>query len=202
MRFSTGVQALAEQRIRMGFRRAAIVVISALVAAAGLLAAHPGAAEAAGGGYVKKCGGGRIFLNETERESFALHNEIRRDHNLPVFCVHPVLQRAARAHSRDMIQRDYFSHDTKGGGDFEQRVKGFGYTPQRYSYYKTGENIAFGSGSAGTPQSIMRSWMHSDGHRHNILDGDFREIGIGTFTGSLQGYDGVTMYTADFGVRR
>lgn len=159
-------------------------------------------AQAASGGYVKKCGGGKILLNATERETFYRHNKIRRNHNLKTFCVHPKLQKAARAHSKDMIRRDYFSHNTKGGGTFSQRLKNFGYTPRGYSYYTVGENIAYGSGSSGTPRSIMRSWMNSSGHRHNILNGKFHEIGIGTYTGNYKGYRGVTMYTADFGTRR
>ena len=44
--------------------------------------------------------------------------------------------------------------------------------------------------------------MKSDGHRHNILNGKFREIGVGTFTGTYGDTEGVTMYTVDFGVRR
>ena len=43
-----------------------------------------------------------------------MHNNARRDRNLRAFCVHPSLQRSARAHTRDMIQRNYFSHITKG----------------------------------------------------------------------------------------
>ena len=44
----------------------------------------------------------------------------------------------------------------------------------------------------------MDAWMKSDGHRHNILNGKFREIGVGTYGDT----EGVTMYTVDFGVRR
>ena len=159
-------------------------------------------AEAASKGYVKKCGGGQIFLNAKERTSFLLHNQIRRNHDLKTFCVHPALQKAARAHSKDMIRRDYFSHDTKGKYTFDQRLKRFGYTPKGYRYYTTGENIAYGSGPQGSPKSIMNAWMKSRPHRHNILNGKFREIGIGTYTGEYKGYKGVTMYTADFGTRR
>jgi uncharacterized protein YkwD len=171
------------------------VFVAAAFAAVALATAPP-EAEAATSGYVPKCGGGRILLNADERQSFYLHNQQRRSHNLRQFCVHPSLQRAARAHSRDMIQRDYFSHTTKGtnrsGCD---RVRNAGY---RFRY--CGENIAYGSGSYGEPQSIMRSWMRSSGHRRNILNGRFREIGIGAYTGTYKGNRG-TMYTADFGTR-
>lgn len=172
------------------------------VTAAGISAVDPSAAEAASGGYVKRCGGGKIFLKVKEKRTFIKHNRVRRNHDLRPFCVHPKLQRAARAHSKDMIRRDYFSHNTKGGGTFAQRLKRFGYTPRGYSYYIIGENIAYGSGTRGTPRSIMRAWMKSPGHRKNILDRRFREIGIGTYVGNFKGQRGVSMYTADFGTRR
>lgn len=91
---------------------------------------------------------------------------------------------------------------SKGRGSFEKRLKRFGYTPKGYKFYMVAENIAYGSGSYGEPKSIMRSWMKSRHHRHNILNGKFREIGIGTYTGTYKGTKGVTMYTADFGVRQ
>lgn len=183
-----------------------IFIVAAMVLAAtsavGVSAIDPPNAEAASGGYVKKCGGGKIFLKAKEKRSFALHNKIRHNHNLKPFCVHPKLQRAARAHSKDMIRRDYFSHDTKGKYTFDRRLKSFGYTARGFRYYTIGENIAYGSGSRGAPRNIMRAWMKSPGHRRNILNGRFREIGIGTYTGKYKTYNGTTMYTADFGTRR
>ncbi|CAN5835786.1 hypothetical protein BH23ACT11_BH23ACT11_27270 [soil metagenome] len=179
-----------------------VTVFLAAATAIGVSTVDPSVAEAAGGGYVKKCGGGKIFLKAKEKRTFALHNRVRRNNNLKPFCVHPKLQRAARAHSKDMIRRDYFSHSTKGKYTFERRLKKFGYTANGYRYYTIGENIAYGSGKRAIPRRIMRSWMNSSGHRRNILNGKFREIGIGTFTGEYKGYRGVTMYTADFGTRR
>ena len=186
-------------------RHFAVVLISiffATAVAAGVSVVDSPAAEAASKGYVSKCGGGKIFLNAKERTTFFLHNKIRRNNNLKTFCVNPALQKAARSHSKDMIRRDYFSHDTKGKYTFDRRLKRFGYTPKGYRYYTTGENIAYGSGSKGTPKSIMNAWMKSPGHRHNILDGKFREIGVGTYTGVYKSHRGVTTYTADFGTRR
>ena len=175
-----------------------VAVFVAVAVAATTLLATPPAAEAAGGGAVRKCGGGRISLNADEKQSFALHNKERRDRNLKPFCVHPDLQRAARAHSEDMIRRDYFSHDTKGRNESPcERIRRFG-----YRYRHCGENIAWGSGQQGEPDSIMRMWMDSSGHRSTILDGKYREIGIGTFTGTFNGTPNATMYTADFGARR
>ncbi len=174
----------------------------AVATAMGVSAVDPSVAEAARSGSVKKCGGGKIFLNAKEKRTFALHNKIRRNHKMRTLCVNPKLKRAARSHSKDMIRRDYFSHNTKGRGSFAKRLKRFGYTSGGYKYYTTGENIAYGSGRKGNPGRIMRAWMKSSGHRHNILNRKFREIGIGTYTGNWNGHKGVTMYTADFGTRR
>ena len=196
----------ADNHSGMKVRRTAIILITSLVAsiaAVGVSAVDSQPAQTAGGSYVETCGGdGEIFLNEKEHRTFVLHNKIRTEHNLPTFCVHPKLQEAASAHSKDMIRRDYLCHNTRGRGSFEERLVRFGYGPEGYDYYRTGENIALGSGAAGAPQNRMDAWMRSDGHRNNILNGDYREIGIGTRTGEFKGVRGVTMYTVDFGARR
>jgi uncharacterized protein YkwD len=177
-------------------------VLVALIAAAGVSAADPAAAQVAGGGYVKKCGGGEIFLDEEEKRAFVLHNEVRREHNLPAFCVHPKLQRAARSHSKDMLDRDYASHTSPDGETVRERLKRFGYDFSGCSYYAYGENIAWGCGSRGAPDRIFRWWMNSSKHKSNILNKKFREIGIGVRTGTYKSCDHATMYTVDFGTRR
>lgn len=173
-------------------------IFLAVFVAAGVSFVHPSVSKAAsGGGYVKTCTGGSMYLNAYEKRTFALHNQIRRDYNLRTFCLHPRLVRAAREHSQDMIKRDYFSHYTKGSGlDPGQRLDRVGYNWRIYA-----ENIAYGSGAHGEPDSIMNAWMNSDGHRRNILNGKLREIGIGEVTGEFSGYKNVSMYTVDFGTR-
>jgi uncharacterized protein YkwD len=186
-------------------KQVSVLLVSAFVA--GVLAATGSvldtpAADAAEVGSaakesVQRCGGGRISLNADEARSLALHNRARENRRLSRLCVHPRLQRAARAHSKDMIERDYFSHDTKRRNESAcERVRRYGY---RFRY--CAENIAYGSGAKGSPDSIMRRWMGSHGHRRNILSGKYREVGIGTHTGSFNGTRNVTMYTADFGRR-
>jgi uncharacterized protein YkwD len=62
-----------------------------------------------------------------------------------------------------------------------------------------GEDLAWGSGTLGTPREIVASWMASPGHRANILDRKFREGGMGVAFGDPgAGEDGVT-YALDFG---
>ena len=163
------------------------------VVAVGVSTVTPSTAQASGGGYAKRCGGGRIHLNAQEKRLFAMHNRVRRNRGLRPFCVHPALQRAASAHSRDMIQRDYFSHNTRGRREGPcERMRRYGY---RWRF--CGENIGFNR----TPERMFRAWMHSPDHHRNILAGKFHEIGVGASPGSYNG-PRTTMYTVDFGNRR
>jgi uncharacterized protein YkwD len=68
--------------------------------------------------------------------------------------------------------------------------------------YGVGENIAWGTGSYGTPRQAMNGWLHSTGHRENILNGTYRELGIGYLPDqTFQGYSGATLWSQEFGVR-
>ncbi|MER7819482.1 CAP domain-containing protein, partial [Streptomyces sp. NPDC096153] len=81
------------------------------------------------------------------------------------------LETAARRHSEDMAARGYFDHTSPDGSDPGDRITAAGY---RWSTY--GENIARGQQS---PSSVMDSWMNSPGHRANILNCSFKELGVG-----------------------
>jgi uncharacterized protein YkwD len=63
------------------------------------------------------------------------------------------------------------------------------------------ENIAWGTGSLGTVRAVMSAWLHSDGHRHNILDAAYRDVGFGMRRGSVSGYSGASVWTGHFGYR-
>lgn len=93
------------------------------------------------------------------------------------------LASAARAHAADMVSRDYFAHTTPNGVSFLDRILKTNYATAS-SGYAVGENLAWGSYQLGTPRLIVRAWMRSPGHRRNILDGRFREIGIGVVRGA------------------
>ena len=164
----------------------------AVVAAIGVFAWGADEAGARGTATASTCGGGRIELRADEKRALQLHNRAREQRNLKRLCVHPKLQKAARAHSAAMIKRDRFFHGSVG-----KRLKRHGYKWKTY-----GENIAGGSGRLGAPESIFERWMKSRTHKRNILEGGFREVGIGTATGTFKGNRGYTMYTADFGTRR
>ena len=86
-----------------------------------------------GAASVQSCTGGNVSLSADEKRMFELHNKTRADRGLSRLCVHPALQKAARAHSQEMISKDYFKH-----GNVGQRLSKFGY---RWSTY--GENILY-----------------------------------------------------------
>jgi uncharacterized protein YkwD len=81
------------------------------------------------------------------------------------------LHTAAYNHSADMIARDFFSHTNPDGKNPGARLNDVGYSWSGY-----GENIAAGYSS---PESVVDGWMNSSGHRANILNCNFTEIGVG-----------------------
>ena len=81
------------------------------------------------------------------------------------------LQRVAGYKARDMTDRNYFSHDSPTYGSPFNMMKSFGI---RYS--SAGENIAKGQK---TPQQVVNAWMNSSGHRANILNSNYTQIGVG-----------------------
>jgi hypothetical protein len=88
----------------------------------------------------------------------------------PVFASRTLIA-VGRAHSEDMRTKMYFSHTNLEGSDPFMRMARAG-----YRYNTAAENIAQGQR---TPQQVMTSWMNSDGHRRNILNGNLRELGVG-----------------------
>lgn len=83
----------------------------------------------------------------------------------------PLLNRAADGHSEDMAARDYFSHT-----DPEGRGPGFRIDAVGYPHRGWAENIAAGHGS---PQAVVDGWMNSSGHRTNILNCAYDQLGVG-----------------------
>jgi uncharacterized protein YkwD len=131
-----------------------------------------------------------------------LVNEQRTQRGLTPLVANAELTTAAQRHSDDMVARKYFSHTSADGRMFSQRISAAGYLTGARSY-SLGENIAWGSGSLGTPQKIVAGWMNSAGHRANILNASFRDSGVGVAAGvPVAGYSGGGTYTHDFGYRR
>ncbi|MEU6480585.1 sigma-70 family RNA polymerase sigma factor [Streptomyces sp. NPDC047017] len=124
----------------------------------------------------------------TVAQVLALVNKERANAGCGPLTEDPELEAAAQGHSDDMAARDFFDHTNPDGKDPGQRITAAGYTWSTY-----GENIARGQQ---TPASVMDSWMHSPGHRANILNCSFKNLGVGVHKGS-----GGPWWTQDFGAR-
>lgn len=109
-----------------------------------------------------------------------------------VLAFDPSLNEAADAHSSWMLANDVFSHTGAGGSDPGERMRDAGYSFT--GSWTWGENIAW-SGSTGALNGDLAAAQHhrnlflSAGHRENILNGSFREIGIGSLTGQYGSYN-------------
>ncbi len=97
-----------------------------------------------------------------------------------------------------MASHNFFAH-----GDFVGRIRSARYLRGARGW-TVGENIAWGSWDYATPASIVDGWMHSPGHRANILHRAFREIGVGVAIGAPSPVGGqpAATYTTDFGFKR
>jgi uncharacterized protein YkwD len=133
----------------------------------------------------------------TARITLCLLNRERASHGLRRLRADAKLRRAADGHAGDMVAKHYFDHTSKSGASFVTRIKRTGWTKSRRSW-TVGENIGYGSGSLATPREMVKGWMHSSGHRANILARSFKMIGIGVANGAPTGGSGAT-YATDFG---
>jgi uncharacterized protein YkwD len=138
-------------------------------------------------------------LERAIRATVCLINDARGDHGLGRLRTAGSLEKAAAAHSRDMVRNDFFSHDSPTGSTPKERIDRAGYFDGASSW-AMGETIAWGSGGRATPASIVRSWLNSPGHRAILLDGRYKDLGIGIALGA-PGRGGGATFTGDFGAR-
>ena len=110
---------------------------------------------------------------------FNLVNEEREKQGLSPLKYSKELEAVAYAHSKDMAEKNFFSHTNLEGLSPFDRMSNAGLS---YSY--AAENIAAGQTTA---SAVMNSWMNSDGHRKNILNPNLTEIGIGVANGGSYG---------------
>ena len=129
-----------------------------------------------------------VQLSRTESTLLQAINQTRAAHGLPPLRVDPKLVRAARAHSRDMLRRDYFGHGPVG-----PRLMSFGVTGTL-----VGENIAWAARAVPITPVVIGGWMASPPHRANLLRPMFRRIGIAAPVGEFVGLEGASVVTADF----
>ena len=122
-------------------------------------------------------------------QMLALVNAERSKAGCAAVHLDPRLNAAALAHSRQMADKDFFSHTSRGGDTFVDRIEAQGYPTPR------SENIAAGNTTAA---ATMQQWMNSPGHRTNILDCRAKDMGLGA--ASRPGSTFGTYWTQDFGL--
>ena len=110
-------------------------------------------------------------LNAFEQEVVELTNAERAKHGLSALQIDEALSKVAREKSRDMAANGYFSHQSPTYGSPFDMMKQYG-----VDYRTAGENIAKGQT---TPEQVVNGWMNSEGHRANILNGNYTHIGVG-----------------------
>jgi uncharacterized protein YkwD len=174
------------------FRNRRRSLIAAFVAALVALAV-PSVASACPGGDMEPTA---VALDVSEHATFCLINRERTTRGVRALRRNARLDLASARHARAMAARNFFEH-----GNFVGRIRSANYLRGARGW-RLGENIAWGSGSLGTPEEIVDAWMHSPGHRANMLNRSFREIGIGIARGTPnRSYDDGATYATDFGTR-
>ena len=137
------------------------------------------------------------------RATLCLLNAERRKHGLPALHSNQALARVAATYSRQMVAKRFFGHVSPSGGTLERRIGPTAYASGARRW-NVGENLAWGTGQLGTPATTMKHWMHSPGHRANILRRSYRDIGIGIAVGIPEHLPGAPLgltYTTEFGRR-
>ena len=110
-------------------------------------------------------------FSKEQLEVLNLVNKERKANGLKPLTLNKELSNVANIKSRDMIEKGYFDHTSPTYGSPFDMMKKF-----NISYNTAGENIAMGQK---TPSEVMNSWMNSSGHRANILNSTYTELGVG-----------------------
>jgi uncharacterized protein YkwD len=172
-----------------------VLAALAAVALALAVAIWAGAASAASGS--------RLGLTTLEQQATDQINALRVSYGLRPLKFSPALFESADTHCEQMLAGGYFGHRSSTGASFASRAESF-YPVAQATHFAVGENLFWASGPA-TSSQMIAEWMQSPGHRRNLLNPAWRQIGLATVSSpSAPGvYDGlgVTVVTADFGVR-
>lgn len=121
----------------------------------------------------------------TEQQMLVLVNQERQKFGLKILVMDSEIMKVARAHSKDMWEREYFSHINPDGETPFDRMSKAG-----IKFSRAGENLAL----APTVEMAHQGLMNSPGHRRNILDPNFLRVGIGVIDGGIYG----KMFTQNF----
>ena len=131
------------------------------------------------------------FLARTEATLLALVNRFRAERSLPPLAAHAALDEVARAHSADMVLRNFYSHENPDGVRPHERVvrgladEGVIRSAENIQTILGSVDVFFALGADQLAHRLFDNWIHSDGHRVNILRDNMTHIGLGVaFTAS------------------
>jgi len=122
-------------------------------------------------------------------ETIQLVNKEREKMGLPTLVEDPELNQIAFVKAQDMVMHNYFEHESPLYGAPWDMAEGFGYT-----YRTFGENIAHGYKNS---SNVVTAWMNSEGHRANILNEKYTNIGVGIALDSNKNYYYVHMFSSN-----
>ena len=124
-------------------------------------------------------------MNADEKEVFDLINKQRTNNGLQALKIDNEVQKGARIKAQDMVDNNYFAHESPTYGSPFQMLKSF-----KISYKTAGENIAANSSNSGA----VNAWMNSSGHKANILNSSYNYTGIGVVSSKKYGKMYVQMF--------
>jgi uncharacterized protein YkwD len=144
-----------------------------------------------------------VALTSFDYSVLAQLNRVRVVHGLLPLHLNLRLSESADAHSREMGSDGYFAHASFDGTTYWKRIEQW-YPWSGYQVWSVGENLLWSSPDL-SPATALQMWMQSPEHRANILNPNWREIGISAVhsDGAPGAFGGqpVTIITTDFGVR-
>src|SRR3954449_4456541 len=177
-------------------RRAVTLLATAVVALAAPAGAHASAQTSAcpGADVVPAAGN----LAQISQATLCLLNDERAAAGLRPLQYSAALTVPSAAYSTKMVTQNFFAHESPDGSTLTSRLTAAGYIKPDGDWF-FGETPAWGQATLATARSIAITWMNSAGHRHNILEPDFTEVGIGIVPGTPGDPSWGATYTTDFG---
>jgi uncharacterized protein YkwD len=132
--------------------------------------------------------GGGLSLSPLERAFLNAINKTRVEHGVGRVTISDTLLTAARAHSSDMVRRNYFAH-----GVFSRRLEYYGVTSGNI-----GEDLGYDAHVATAVPELVAMWLRSQPHRAVLLSAKYDYIGVGVSIGPFLGHPKAVVVTADF----
>ncbi len=119
----------------------------------------------------------------TQDSVFELTNQSRSQERMSTLTYNTTLEKAAQAKADDMLARQYFAHNTPDG-----KTPWYFFDLVGYKYLSAGENLAVHFNDV---EPLQDAWMNSPGHRANILNSSYKEMGVGISHGQFEGHDSI-----------